>query len=373
MKISSYPCLQFITLLLAGGMMTGCAATVKKVPKLVKEEVVGIAKLPVDVAKSMTNVKQVPELFKSLYEIGTKPVEMAMTVVNVGEEPIFTSTGDRRGKGYASEGSYYLSVNNHEKAIEYFEKAVRQNPLSSEALTLLGWAYFGKGDYESASKTFGDLVLVDPKVVDAYTGRGWANFKKSDWAQAINYFEQALSIDSNSSDAYAGLGWCYFRKGEVEIAEKYLQRALVKGMRYQRGVHVKTEPEAHRALGYLNFSRQDFGKALKEFRMATRLKPQWNDARIKWADCLFSLKRYQEAIGIYKQALKYERNAEIYDKIGWSYLYWDNDKTAKGKNKTSRRRMKAARVMFNKALALTPSYKSSLTGLEQVDQKTNSL
>lgn len=272
-----------------------------------------------------------------------------------------------KAKNYSSLGSYYSSENDFNKAIEYLNKALELDPENTGYVAMLGWAYFKHGNYDEAISVFERLSNMDASVIDAYTGIGWSNFKKSDYDTALIYFEKAIDIDPNSSDAFAGMGWCNFKKGNSEEAERYLNIALIKGMRYKRdNPKSKTEPEAHRALGYLNFSKNDFLTALRHFKIAARFMPEWNDARLKWGDSLFSLGRYKEAAGVYRHSLKYNKSIEIYDKIGWSYFYL-GDKSES--NLVKVRSYDAAKDAFNKALAIDPLYANSLSGLAELDKK----
>lgn len=277
-----------------------------------------------------------------------------------------TSPGaSMRGKNYSSKGAYYFGEKDYTKAIEYLEKAQEQDPNNAGDVTMLGWAYFLRGDYDQAISTFERLAEIDPKAVDAYTGKGWSNFKKLNCDQAIVHFNEALEIDPDSADAYGGLGWSNAKKGDTVAAEEYFNIALRKGMKYDKDNPAKkADPEAHRGLGYLNFGRGDYKAALSHFKIATRLKPDWSDARIKWGDCLFTLEKYKSAIVVYKHALKYGRTAQIYDKIGWSYSRLAEK--AKPSSSVRGTRYKAAREMFDKALAIYPNYPSSLSGLAEI-------
>lgn len=270
-----------------------------------------------------------------------------------------------KGKNYLAQGNYYLSQENFKEAAGRYKKAIQSDSEKPAYLAALGWAYFKLGNYDQAIETFARLEERDAASLDAYTGRGWCNFKKSDFEEAIKYFRKALYIDANSAEAFAGLGWCSFRKQDTEEAKKYFNLALSKGLRYQKGVALKTEPEAHRGLGYLKFSQGDFKTSLRHFKIATELMPGWNDARMKWADCLFSLAKYPDAIRVYRYALKHGKSIEAYDKLGWSYLYLGQKTSSRAKRSGY---YKTAKAKFNRALGIDPAYASSLSGLAEIEK-----
>ncbi len=271
-----------------------------------------------------------------------------------------------KAKNYTVQGDYYFSQNDFAKTVEKYQQALEAQPGNSSHLTMLGWAYFKLGNYDQAISAFELLARQDPKAFDAYTGQGWSHFKKGNYDQAIEYFNKAIEIDPDAADPYDGIGWASFNKGELDKAQQYFTTALHKGMKYQSGLTTKTDPEAHRGLGYVNFSKGDFKTALKHFKMASLLRPDWNDARTKWGDCLFSMGRYPDSLCIYRHCAKYLKNAEVYDKMGWSYFsIEENRKSPDPKHKG----YKNARDMFNKALAIDPQYANSLAGLAKIEEK----
>lgn len=329
-----------------------------------------------------------------------------------------------KGKNYSTLGVHHFGEGNYKKAVKSFEKAVENDPKNTGHLAMLGWTYFKLGDYDKAISTFEQLAWVDPYALDAYTGRGWSYFKKLNYDRAVDHFEEAIDVDPDAADPYDGIGWCSFNRGDLEKAEKYFNIALRKGMECRKvavnepdtktsrdllkffkmpkgkgtsgliyrpvealagavpkvyvaiilreGVEhrkvtlAKTDPEAHRGLGYVNYSKGNYEKALVHCKTAALLVPAWNDARVKWGDCLFALKKHGKAAKVYKRALEYARTAEIYDKIGWSYLY-EGDKSRYPMFRSQH--YKRARRMFKKALAVYPEYASSLTGLSTLETK----
>ncbi len=329
--------------------------------KSVPEATVDIIKAPFNILEKVVNIKKMPELPQTFFETGKAPFDLARSFVELGMHQEFSSIGDRRGQSYSSLGNSYLALGDFDRAIEYFQKALERDPNKVDYLVLLGWAYFKSERYDEAIQTFKRVEEINPRVVDAYTGRGWIYFKKQEFEEAVKFFYSALEVNPQSSDAYAGLGWCFFRKDKTLLAEQYLQIALRKGLKNPE----HTEPEAHRALGYLYFSQGDFKKALKHFKIAVRHRPGWNDARTKWADCLFALGKYADASSVYKHALRYEKSAELYDKLGWSYFYSDS----KGFLKSPKSRLRKALEMFTEATIINADYKSSQEGIAAVEKK----
>ena len=287
------------------------------------------------------------------------------TFLIVGALMLLGGCGTFRAKNDASEGAYYFAQNDFKNSTRHFHKAVRADPKNTEYLTLLGWSCFKLANYPKAIATFGKLGKMDPKCVDAYTGTGWCYFKQDDYDRAIRWFEKAAKVDPSASDPYSGLGWCHLKKGEADKAEKYFFAVLRRGLKYGSGGSAKTDPEAHRGLGYLNFGKRDYPTALRHFKTATILMPDWNDARVKWGDCLAAMEKYMDSLEVYRRSLDYAKSAELYDKLGWTYFRLKDRPSLFGLIEYGGYEG-AAREMFKKALAIDPTYASSLSGLAKL-------
>ncbi len=284
-------------------------------------------------------------------------IEQIPGVQGVAEASVI---GDRRAKSYSSQGMGAMSKDDFAQAVQYFQLAVQREPENTSYLTLLAWSYFKANQFDDALATFEQIKGLDPAIIDTYTGPGWVSFKSGKFDEAIKHFEEALTVNKESSDAFSGLGWAYFRKNELSLAKVYLDIALSKGMKNYSG----TEPEAHRALGYMYFSQGNFRKAMNHFKIAVHHMPGWNDARVKWGDCLFALGKYPESITLYRYALRHEQTAEIYDKLGWAFFHAEPMKLIGSRQKNLER----AAAMFNRALALDEQYADSKAGLEAINK-----
>lgn len=67
------------------------------------------------------------------------------------------------------EGVAEFKAENYEEALEFFEKARKQDPNSSVAAFYLGLVYKQMGDYREAVKNFREAINLIPSVKDAYT------------------------------------------------------------------------------------------------------------------------------------------------------------------------------------------------------------
>lgn len=218
-------------------------------------------------------------------------------------------------KESASLADHYFAAGDYKQSISHLKKALSKDPNETDYLTSLGWSYFKLGDYDQAIAAFTKAAEIDPDLLEGHTGRGWSEFKKLNFDAAIAHFNDAVALNTGSPDPYDGLGWTHAKKGNTDAAEGYFNTAIHKALSYNKAVPAKTDPEAHRGLGYIYFNKGEFKKALPHFVIATQLSPDWNDARTKWGDCLFELKKYKEAVPIYRYASRHAKTVELDEKI----------------------------------------------------------
>jgi tetratricopeptide (TPR) repeat protein len=117
------------------------------------------------------------------------------------------------------------------KAIEYLEKATREQP-----------------DY-----------------FEAYNNLGVQHQKLRQWPQAIQAFRRAIELRRDSAKPYLNLGLVYWEQEEIESAIECFESAR------------KLDDSsllAHQALGQLHFRKQNYVKAQEHLEIATRLNPR---------------------------------------------------------------------------------------------------
>jgi tetratricopeptide (TPR) repeat protein len=188
-KKLSFP-LKLAFLLILVPLPYGCA-TVAQIPKVVKET----AETPFRIVDKIINIEKMPELPKEIFDLAKAPVDLARSFTHLGWEEQFSSVGDRRGKGYSSQGVRYMSDGNFEEAAYYFQLASNRDPKNTEHLSLLAWSYFKLNQYDKALELFTKIKELNPKVFDAYTGPGWIYFKTGQYDQAVGNFEAAITED----------------------------------------------------------------------------------------------------------------------------------------------------------------------------------
>ncbi len=138
---------------------------------------------------------------------------------------------------------------------------------------------------------------VNPEAYEAYLlGRAYFNKIPSGWTRAKDYFEQAIAKDPGYAPAYAGLALVYARiRGSFARdpsanhvqARQWAEKALELD---------NTLAEAHTALARVAQNEYDWAGSEREFRRAIELNPSYAFARIWYAQYLYAMRRFEEAV-----------------------------------------------------------------------------
>jgi cytochrome c-type biogenesis protein CcmH/NrfG len=97
-------------------------------------------------------------------------------------------------------GLVSLHANQHELAVEWISRAIRQEP-KPDYLASLGTTLRRQGRYEDALKTFDKAVQLAPESAELWTSLGdvLLDLERSD--EALLSFQHALKLDPQNSDA----------------------------------------------------------------------------------------------------------------------------------------------------------------------------
>jgi len=99
---------------------------------------------------------------------------------------------------------------------------------------------------------------IPPQALERYLG-GRDYYNQYRWADAITALERALQYDPDSAEIHLLLGQCWWRRGMPDKAGPHLRRSAELW---------PDQVEAHSMLGQLAWRSQDYGRAIREFRLA---------------------------------------------------------------------------------------------------------
>lgn len=107
----------------------------------------------------------------------------------------------------------------YDLAIEYYNKAIKLNPIFAGAYLNRGAAFIEKHDYDLAIKDCKRVLRLKPKHISAHLNRGEAFARKHEYDLAIADFDKVIKFDPTYVDAY-------FNKGDIYELQNRRQDAM---------------------------------------------------------------------------------------------------------------------------------------------------
>lgn len=171
-----------------------------------------------------------------------------------------------------------LSQKDDPQAIQYFEKAIENQPSFYQAYNNLGLYYKQKNQYEKAIDIFEQALTVeDTEAFDIHNNLGNVYFMKGDFAQAKKHYESALVIQSDSAITYHNLGNLYRATEDWDKAKKQFLKSLELS---------PNDAQTYLHMAYMSHALQDnFEETVDLYVKAYQLEPGLVDALLKFSDC----------------------------------------------------------------------------------------
>ena len=181
-----------------------------------------------------------------------------------------------------------------ERAIEYFDKAIEQNPNFTEAYYYRGSAYLNIGaacqntkKYDCAIKDLDEAIRLNPKYEEAYNVRGLVYHHKGEYGCAIKDFDRAVELNRDYADAYNNRGVVYRDKGEYDRAIQDFNRAIELNRDY-------ADAYCHRGSAY--YKKREFTHAIVDLNKTIAINPKNQLARDLRDKAQRELKKFKQKV-----------------------------------------------------------------------------
>jgi tetratricopeptide (TPR) repeat protein len=102
---------------------------------------------------------------------------------------------------YFHRGLAYHRTQEHDRAIEDFDEAIKLRPGFLNAYFQRGDAHFANGNYDRAIEDFTEVVMLDPTDSIAFRYRGDVHLAKGDADSAVRDYNEALRLDPEDGAA----------------------------------------------------------------------------------------------------------------------------------------------------------------------------
>jgi len=229
---------------------------------------------------------------------------------------VATSGRNKRAKAVQSfrDGLSFLSKDDCEKALPYFEKAVEADNSYAEAWAQAGFCNEKLGKHAEALEASKKAVGLRPSA-ESYFNIGLANFYLKQYRESAEAYRAAIKLDPyNSADAYYALGLVYRDWGKADeeiqaykqairlrpdytVAYERLGSRYLKSKKFNEAVEVfrqlaalkPGDPFAPNSLGEAYLELNKLNEAQESFRQSIRLKPDFGKAYYNLGKCLLAM------------------------------------------------------------------------------------
>lgn len=162
---------------------------------------------------------------------------------------------------YYKIGSVFHNMRDYNKAIEYYEKM--DDDIYYHYYIFIVYAYIGSGNYEIAIKCCDYAIRNEfDNIYEYYYAKGEI-FEKLNYNEAIKFYNEAIALKEDYAAAYFKLGNLYmWWMWDYDNAIKY----------YDNAVKIQPYADAYNNLGLVYFNKQEYQKAIEYYNKAITLR-----------------------------------------------------------------------------------------------------
>ena len=170
-----------------------------------------------------------PFLYHGIALIQLKNYEEAISVMKKGQNYVFDQPA-LKGQFYSQIGDCYNELKDYEKSDEYYDKALKENPLDKYVLN--NYSYYlslRKVKLDKAKEMAEKAVALDPENANFTDTYGWVLYQLGDYAEAEKWIKK--SMDASTAPGGVVLehyGDVKLKLGDEKEALKYWKKALEK-------------------------------------------------------------------------------------------------------------------------------------------------
>jgi len=296
-------------------------------------------------------------------------VDLVSRAISVGATPLH----------YLNLGMAYDGLNQFERAVESYRRALELDPTSVDALNCLGNSYRARGVGKAALDCYRAAVAAGPEHALAHYNLGGLLYERGDLEGALIHCSRAAALGPGEFDAHINLGNVHLARGALALAADCYRRALaispnnglalnnlgnVSALQGDReraldlyraaAAALPNFALAHYNLAGLLLERGDWVAAHEHSRRAVLLDPGDADSHFRLGCVLDQRNEITAAMHSYQSAIALEpAHAQAHCNLGLLYL-----------NKGEPLR---ARASYDRAIGANPEHAKAHVGRAMVD------
>jgi tetratricopeptide (TPR) repeat protein len=221
-----------------------------------------------------------------------------------------------RAVEYFRDGLTFLSKDDCQQALPYFQKATEADGSYGEAWAQTGFCSEKLGRHAEAIEASRKAVGIRPSS-ESYFNIGLANYYLKQYREAEQAYRQAIKIDPyNSADAYYALGINYRDWGQFD---EEIQA-------YKHAIRLKPDyTAAYDRLGQRYLQQKKYAEAVDIFKQMSAQRPGDANAQNNLGEAYEALGRHDEAVEAFRQATRLKPDfGKAYFNLGKTLLTQGN-------------------------------------------------
>jgi tetratricopeptide (TPR) repeat protein len=202
-------------------------------------------------------------------------------------------------RNFLSLGSVFFQRGYMEQAAAAFRIALRDDPLSAEALYGLGSVYLDRQEIAEARESFAGALKLRASYPDTFAN-SWNNLgllaaREGRAGEAIGFFQEALKLSPDHSIALDNLGSAYRQLKHWDEARKTYERALRSN---------PNDAEANYGIGMVFAQNDDTARAFDSLQQALKLRPVYPEALNNLGILYLRTQRGDEAVTTFEECIR---------------------------------------------------------------------
>ena len=163
-------------------------------------------------------------------KVFNKPLRDFVNIINGALGIEFKSDkfilGNPYAMNYNNRGLAYFDIGEFDKAIEYFNKAIRLAPEFTIAYYNRGYAYNEKGDYDRAIGDYNKAVVLKPDHALIYLSRGSVYHNIGNYEQAVEDYDNTVRLCPDYETDSVDREFIYGGQADIDRASKLLDKVV---------------------------------------------------------------------------------------------------------------------------------------------------
>ena len=211
---------------------------------------------------------------------------------------LVAATGrNKRAKAvdYFRDGLSFLSKDDCQRALPYFQKATESDNAYGEAWAQTGFCNEKLGRHAEAVEASKKAVSIRP-TAESYFNIGLANYYLKQYRESEQAYRQSIKLDPyNAADAYYALGLTYRDWGQFDDEIQAYKNAI------------RLRPDyiaAYERMGQRYLQSKKYAEAIDVFRQLSAQKPGDANAQNNLGEAYEATGRHDDAVEAFRQATR---------------------------------------------------------------------